>query len=679
MMALKRLTNPLLLSVCLLLASNGCRSVPDQAGTPYEAGFQERGRILSEKVADAYQPTDYTDRGKYSFPVVIARMDRYGPEDERAVGYLQEYADGKYGFFHFPFVGLARILCRYPNAPAVEANREAFLREILFHDPLYHYNALTSEGTENHISMSRTSGYLFAQEAMRYPALRERAVEWKAALHVWIMDWSKRIYAYGTGEWDSSPYTAYNLVGWLNLFDYAEDRNVREAARAVLDYYAANIALKLTQNVLGGPESRGGSAYGPLPRTATEYLGWIWFGQAEDASAEGFFKRSEYIQAMHAVTSAYRPPAQLIPLARKQVPVPAVYHNNKPDYLLQVKAQSRETFLIEETFTLGTVQTPYGGWANTNYGVVNWKLVVENPEGLPAVLIGNGGMKSATNPRGRNPFDQFLQYRNVVVQMTRVPAEAEAIAAEVADLFEDWKAKAREDFQARWGRRHMFEDSHISNTGMGDLSRAGVSLLHLPDGMEPQIRGTAAFLQYARTYVAARTLSGDPPVFRDGKLLDKAGRDQVSGFVVEVVNAGDYASLDAFISEIESVDRLKALDEETAFVYTNLSGDALEFTYSLEGEWQELIFDWGYGVREQRIGFNTADWKQADWPTGYGQGRIPLLRVNGAAVPHPGPDTVIEGPLLKLRNRILQIQNHRGEVYRVDYTSDIPHVSHSSD
>jgi hypothetical protein len=671
MIALNRLIPGLLCCLCLLLAGSGCRNMSAPPGPTYEEGFQERGRILSAVVADRYQPTDYTDRGKYSFPVVIARMDRYGQEDERAVAYLQEYADGKYGFFHFPFVGLARILCRYPDAPAVVANREAFLREILFHDPLYHYNALTGEGTENHVSMSRTSGYLFAQEAMRYPELRGRAVEWEGLLREWILDWSRRIYATGTGEWDSSPYTAYNLVGWLNLFDYANDPEIREAARAVLDYYAANIALKLTQGLLGGPESRGASSYGPLPRTATEYLGWIWFGEAESASIENFFKRSEYIQAMHAATSSYRPPSPLLPLARKQIQVPALYHNNKPDYLLLNKAESRETYLIEQSFTLGTVQTPYGGWSNADYGIINWKLVMENPDGLPAVVIGNGGMKSTTSERGRNPFDQFLQYRNVVVQMTRVPSNAEAIAAEVADQFAEWKAAANADFEARWGRRHMFEETHISDSGKGDLANAGLSILHLPEDLDVEIQGTSAFFRHGRTFVSARALSGQAPALEAGNLVDRAERAQVAGFVVEVTNAADHISFEAFVEKVLSGDRLQPLGE-SSFSYQNLNGDRLEFAYAREGEWREMIFDWGFGVREQRVGFNTPDWQQPDWPSGAGHGRIPRLRVNGKEPALPGPDTVIDGPFLQLRNSILIISSPAGDTYQVDYSDEFP-------
>lgn len=645
--------------LCLLI--NGCRNPGPGFAGPVLDG---RGDRLLEAVAETYQPTTWHDRGKYSFPVVIARMSLYGNEDERANAYISEYEGDSYGFFHFPFVGMARIMGQFPEAPSLVRNREDFLERILYHEAGNHYNALTAEGTENHVSMSRTSGYIFAQEAMRYPRLRNRAVEWENLLKNWILAWAKRIYAYGTGEWDSGVYTTYNLIGWLNLYDFAKDAEVRDAARAVLDYYAANIALKYTQGILGGAESRAGTRFEGLPRSSTDYLAWLWFGGIAGTDREDFFATSEYIQAVHAATSSYRPPAALIPLARKEVPVPALYRNNKPDYLLLEKAESREEFLIGETFTLGTVQTPHGGWLNTAYGVLNWKLVMMNPEGPPAVLVGNGGMKSHEHARGRNPFDQFLQYRNVVVQMTRVPSNAEAIEAEVDQVYEQYRVRAQEDFAARWGGDHRFSKDPFSTNARGDLEKAGVSILYLPDQVTLELDGARAVGRFANTVFHMHTLSGKP-VEQDGsRLMDRAGRDRICGFVVEVFNSGD-----------PGTENLKAPltrgDEQ--FVYRTGMGELLEFRYVTNGSWKEMIYDWGFGVKEQRVSFNTADWRQPDWPSGEGHGRIPELRVNGHKPPHPGPETVLSGPRLSLSGAVLVIHDIRGNpLYEVDYRGPLP-------
>lgn len=661
-----------------ILSLPGCESTQTGETLPNgEEAFAERCSILVHQISEEYEPVDYSDRGKYSFPKAIARMNKYGMEDPESAGYIQEYADGKYGFFHFPFVGIARILALYPDAPAVRENRAAFLERILLHDPEYHYNAVTGEGTENHVSMSRTSGYLFAEMAMGEDELDGVAQEWQSRLKEWILDWSKRVYTYGTGEWDSNPYTAYNLVGWLNLYDFAEDPEVRLAARAVLDYYAANIALKYTQGLLGGPESRGSGQYGPLSRSATEYLAWLWFGPTSLAENEDFFSGNEFIQSIHAATSGYRPPQPLRKLAMKELPKPAVYHNSKPNYQLTEKAESHEVFRIDKTFTMGTAQTPYGGWTNASYGLINWKLIIEKENGLPAVIIGNGGMKSLNNPRGRNPFDQFLQYGRVIVQMTRVPENAEQIEADVAAVFNEWRAASEEDFEQRWGRPHQFTGTHMEDSGKGQLTNANKSIIHLPEELDYALLNNWAFTKYADTYLAFRTLSGQPPDLKPGRLIDEAPRDHVSGFIMEVANADEHASYEAFIKAVAANNLAFAESRgPLEFVYQSLDGDSLDFRYSTSGSWKEMIFDWGSGVVEQQVGFNTPDWKQPEWPSGEGHGRIPELIVNGNEVTWPDPAAVLDGPLLRLADHILLIGDG---AYTVDYSGTLPVFKAKSD
>ncbi|MGC9451178.1 MAG: hypothetical protein ACP5I4_06985 [Oceanipulchritudo sp.] len=638
-----------------------------------EEALGERGERLLEEVAERYEPTQYHDRGKYSFPKAIARMERHGPEDPQAERYLEEYAAGRYDFFHFPFIGLARIFGLYPEASVVVRNREAFLRRILYHDPVYHYNALTGEGTENHVAMSRTSGYLFAQEGLRYGELAERAREWQARLKPWLLQWAGRAYEHGTGEWDSNPYTAYNLIGWLNLYDFAEDAEIRSAARAVLDYYAANIALKYTQGIYGGPESRGDTRYGPLPRSSTEYIAWFWFGLDGWESEKDFFNPSEYIQVVHAATSSYRPPAALYPLARKEIPTPSAYRLSKPDYLMTRSGLSGETFLIEKSFTAGTVQTPYGGWTNASYGIVNWKVVIKNGEGHPAILWGNGGMKSTSHARGRNPFDQFLQAGRVIVQMTRVPSDAEEIRDEVAGIAEEWRKEQARDFQARWGKPHREHPGPISDNIRADLGEACKSLLYLPAGARVESSRDVVFLSHAGTCLAVYSLGGQPIQRGEGVLFVEMERDELGGLLVELANLGDHGTLETFMEACLSRERLRPEPEdEMKFHYLDLDGNVVTFRYAEEGGWREMQFDWGYGILDRQVGFNSEAWHQPDWPEGDGQGRIPLVEVNGEPVPPLPSATIIEGPRLVLENRVMRVFGKGKERYRVDYRGPEP-------
>jgi hypothetical protein len=182
-----------------------------------------------------------------------------------------------------------------------------------------------------------------------------------------------------------------------------------------------------------------------------------------------------------------------------------------------------------------------------------------------------------------------------------------------------------------------------------------------------------AFTSYAETYLAFRTLSGSPPDLEPGRLIDTAPRDEVSGFILEVANASEFSSYEAFIEKvIENNISFAESRSELEFNYKTLEGNDLVFTYNTSGTWREMIFDWGSGVVEQRVGFNTTDWKQPEWPSGEGHGRIPSLRVNGEEMRWTEQAPVLSGPFLHLNEKILRIEDPDGPAYEVDYSATLP-------
>ncbi len=636
----------------------------------WEAGFAERRRLLIEQIAENYRPTDWHDRGKYSFPKALARFYLHGTEDGEGNAYIAEYAEESgrgYRFFHFPFVGMSRLMKEFPEAPALVEHRDEFLGRIL--TDTSHYNALTAEGTENHVGMSRTSGYLFATEAREIPGLAATAEDWEARIKAWALDWARKIYHVGTGEWDSSVYTTYNLIGWINLHDHAHDAELRATARAVLDFYAAAIALKYTQRVYGGPESRGTTDY-TRRSSATEYLGWLWFGQAAEVDEPEFWRTSEYIQSIYAALSDYRPPAAAVALARKEFPRPATYVNTKPSYLLTRPAESVEVFHIGATYTLGSVFTPYGGWANSSYGTVNWKMVLENPGGAPGIVWGNGGMKSDRHGRGRNPFDQFAQHESVLVQMTRVPENAAAIRDEVNALIDEWKVAFRRDFEKRWD--DDTDHNPVGRGGQGSLDDAPRSHIFLPADAEVIERDGVVFAAYAGTWLAVRSLGNDLPRKSDGRLSDHGTPGSLAGFVLE---AGDFLTHGPFLDFQRAVLDRTALDRsrlaDGRVVYTDLAGREIDVRYQTAGEWVEPDYDWNFGVTEQRVILTTDDWIQPDWPTGEGHGRLAAWSVDGVPADHAARRAVYDGPNLSLDGGVLRLRGQEA-THVVDFSGTLP-------
>ena len=225
----------------------------------YETDFQARSQQIINYVADDYKadasgwyncnPSDY---GKYNWQIVVASFQKYGVTNTKGNQYLPHFNTSGciQNRFHFNLVGETYIFSKYWDAPSVKDNVRDYLNAAWNRDDSY--NLLTSEGTENHLAMTRPSAYLYAQIARdsfpsEYPDAQQKLDQAKN----WIMDWAKTLYSTGSGEWNSSTYEPYAIIGWLALYEGAKDADVRKVAQAVLDYYVCEMALHYTQGIVG--------------------------------------------------------------------------------------------------------------------------------------------------------------------------------------------------------------------------------------------------------------------------------------------------------------------------------------------------------------------------------------------------------------------------------------------
>ncbi|MCC5838937.1 MAG: hypothetical protein JJT96_02345 [Opitutales bacterium] len=652
-----------------------------------EALFQARSAHLFDQVADVYNAAGYpgtggTDPGKFFWPKTVARMEKYGPGDALANQWVRDAST--INTFHFYFPGLAATLFGWPDAPEVVNRRDLILQRIVdsTHAASIQYNIWTSEGTENHVYMCRAPGYLFAQLAVErgiaaapgQPSPEERLAQMRA----WVMETAALILRVGSAEWDSDQYAAYNAQGWIVLYDHASDPEVRDAARAVLDFYAASLALKTTQTLQSGPKQRG------VPnnngRASADYLAWLWFSENDQPPAS--WQGSEYLPSVLAAVSSYRPPAISLALARKELARNATYRNSKPSYLLTRPSETKEIYHIGERYTMGTAFDIHGGWSNASWAIVSWKAIIENSHGHPGVLWGNGGQKSTSHARGRNPYDQFVQHRGTLIQMTRIPNDAAAIAQAVGELIGDtvshpagngWRQRFNTDFVARFGISH--QNNPVKDNVRGDVTAANArrSTLFHP-GLSRSVSNNIVWLQLDGTYAAVRSLRQTAPTTANNAVYDTAAMGQLAGIVVELGSVEVYGSLASFQNAILTQTALNLTHRDAPaprILYTTLEGDVLDVTFGTSGEWVEPDFDWNYGVTEQRIGFNTEDWIQPTWPSGEGHGRRASWTVNGEAVDLSGEWPVHDGPNLRQADGILTL-NNGSEAYEVDFSGPTP-------
>ncbi len=430
--------------------------------------------------------------------------------------------------------GLARLLVQLEEAPACRATLPKVLARIFSRKD--QYNAFTGEGTENHIAMSRCPGLIFSQLASRQGDIAT-APQRLAQMRAWIGQWSQlALQKGGSGEWNSGTYAAYNLTPWLLVYDFADRGEERAAAKPVLDLYATDLARKCSGGSLGGAESRSSRSDTSRTWNSAEYLLWFWFSVGCEAPV---WEGAEYLPLVHLALSRYRPPSDLLALARKNDLPPTQWRKSLPDYLLQFPNRSGEIFYATSAYTLGSAQLDWGGWTNGSLQLLPWKLVAWNSNGIHKIFWGNSGYRSIRHARGRNPFDQLVQHRNILVQMTRIPCQAGAIESEIRRMIDDpltgWRALHARDFTARWG--YPPENSPIRYDPQLRITApaARQSRLFFPPDLPPQALEGVYFGEWEQLCIAARPLSGQPTLWdtENSSLVDSADYDAICGWLFE--------------------------------------------------------------------------------------------------------------------------------------------------
>jgi hypothetical protein len=663
--------------------------------------FEARAGLLIDYIADFYPRFnngktppggrgDLSDFGKYNYPKIIAVFEKYGTDAPESALYNQRmkiYSSKP--TFHFNLVGLPRILLGYPDAPSVREYEENFLRRVFERNDSY--NAWTCEGTENHISMSRTSGYLYAQIALKnhleaFPKAGLRLDQMRR----WIRYFSERIFRTGTGEFNSAIYEPYNIIGWLNLYDFAHDEEVRRMARAVLDYYACETALHYSQGMTGGSDLRGKRCTESF-KGAAAYLGWLWFGDSPQPLDKSNLNQGDncnnaLIQAVHAATSSYRVPELALKLAKGKLTHPAMYYNSKPGYLLEKPSSIKQTFYRTKNYSLGAGYFPYGGWSAGDHQIVSWKLIsrVTKGKNKTAQYVSGIGME---NPAGkhychgnqRSPFDQLIHHENTLIQLTRVPENSEDIKATIQKIYNDWQSKWKRDFYKRFPNdtdRMMpvhFQDLDVSVNRSSIIFRNAGHLVS-------QVRQNILFVELEKTWLAIRSVRNDrPSVLKYSENKEyrytsvEAPKGSVCGMILEASLKSEYTDFQAYQEAVLQKTKLKneELEVHNAVTYTGLNGDTIKCRYNVSGSFYEPLFDWGYGPTEPMVIHTSPPFIQPKWPKGKGHGKIASWWVNGKEVRTDQPWPVYDGPRLFIGEGRLELTAGE-QMYEIDYTGDLP-------
>ncbi len=164
--------------------------------------------------------------------------------------------------------------------------------------------------TDNLRAMRETSIYLMAEETgneatrQLYQARLER--------------YTNTLLDIGMGEWESPIYHGHTTAAYLNLYDFAADPAVKGVAKAALDHLFFTAALKYWRGDWSFPAKR-------IDGDAAAHFFWLYFGVGPTPAT----LENDWI---YALTSDYRPPDEVMLLARRAFALPVEVRRTHPHY-----------------------------------------------------------------------------------------------------------------------------------------------------------------------------------------------------------------------------------------------------------------------------------------------------------------------------------------------------------
>lgn len=250
--------------------------------------------------------------------------------------------------------------------------------------------------TDNLRAMRETSVYLMAEETgseLVRKIFKER-----------LRFTARTFWSIGNGEWDSPTYHGHTIAAYLNLYDFAQDKEVRLSAKAILDFLTTSAALKYNHGAFGGPNRRD---YGiVVAECGPSDLMHLWVAPV------GATPRQD-IEYAFSATSSYRPPAAVVALARKEITKPVEILATHPSYQTWIPGNdeqpaSHETQYIAHTYQIGSMIE------GADYDGSGLKIMVQNAQGeMDFVVPSSQNKGNICNNRAHN--DRIAQYRNLIL------------------------------------------------------------------------------------------------------------------------------------------------------------------------------------------------------------------------------------------------------------------------
>ena len=618
--------------------------------TKTSSDMDESYEARREWLLNLYRNYTIRNHAKQGSPEVPVRLYLTNGKDEAALEYItkvfekiKESKDG--GQVRNATPALVRTLYMFGehfSSDQIQRIQDAVTSETVS-------KMLYSHGTENHAAQFVTSLYLLAQYfpdatwnvgGDRQYTSQQIMTETRDR----ILRRGRGFYRVGNAEHLSTTYDIVSSYPFLNLMEFAREKEMREAAEALVLYHISMLALNNfdghimppfnRRNVLqvrfGPPEKRIGRVL-PMHHSAA----WLYWGQNE-VIPEDFTSSVEPHYTLDYVLANWRIPEPLNRIAQG-ADAPYEIRGAVGCFGTWGDANDLETLRYvwrDVDFAVGgpVAQSfdPNGYFTSYHMFGISWK----SPNRLRSLEVMNpywySNMGEDYWSTTHSPFQQSGLHRNTAIVMFNIPGK------------DPWADRGRKDWIAN-------RNEHFDN-----LIQLGQ--VRFPKTVDQLVRdGDFYFFREGSVYVAVRVLKPGHTMLEleDQWLKKQAGssdtfyviksREAQTGFIFEVGTADEHGNFQSFQEKVRANPLTVDWDKLEVF-YRNCKGDELRFCYDTD-------------MSEDKDGFI---WFAPD------------LWINGAKRDTSGW-RVADSPVVSLRDGVLKVEQG-GNRFKVDWSGELPRI-----
>lgn len=243
--------------------------------------------------------------------------------------------------------------------------------------------------TENHLLMTETSRYLKNQlvhnNGIQYSTFKLPAHKYdnsRNGFNEWMVDHLSQFVRHDFDEYNSKPYQGYTVKAIQNMYEFADDPNVKKSAQIVLDYLSARFATQSNELRRVVPFRRR-QEYSQRPNmisTDSESARYaLLAGNYHNAKAVQDGTQATYFRGNNMLipsVMSYRVPDAILDLM--------IEKGNNP-YFMTVRHENTEIFYSEKNFMI-SAGGHYHKWSNLPFS--------KQENGIPmptVVMLKNGG------------------------------------------------------------------------------------------------------------------------------------------------------------------------------------------------------------------------------------------------------------------------------------------------